>query len=100
MEVLRPEVKSELQLLAYTTATATQPNPTCICNLHRNSQQYWILNPLREAKDRTCIPKDTSQIHFYCATMGTPIGVLFTKKIQARKFPSSVNKRKNYDIVT
>ena len=35
MEVPRLRVKSELQLLAYTTATATaRPDPSCICDLH------------------------------------------------------------------
>ena len=48
-------------LLAYTTATATQ-DPSRICDLHHSSQQWWILNPLREAGDRTCILMDTSQI--------------------------------------
>ena len=32
-------------------------------NLHHNSRQHWILNPLREARDRTCVLMDTSQIH-------------------------------------
>ena len=49
MEIPRLGVKSELelQLLAYTTATATtELSP--ICDSHRNSQQCRILNPLRE----------------------------------------------------
>ena len=50
MEVLRLGVESELQLLAYTTATAT-PNPSQACDLHCSSQQRWILNPLSEARD-------------------------------------------------
>ena len=33
------------------TATATW-DPSCICNLHHSSQQHWILNPLRKARDR------------------------------------------------
>ena len=37
MEVPRLEVKSELQLPAYTTAIAMQ-NMSCVCNLHRSSQ--------------------------------------------------------------
>ena len=45
VEVPRPEVESELQLLAYTTATAT-PDLSCIFDLHRSSQQCQILNPL------------------------------------------------------
>ena len=35
-------VKSELQLLTYTTATATQ-DPNHICNLHHSSQQLGCL---------------------------------------------------------
>ena len=42
-------VKSELQLQAYTTATATL-DPSHICNLCCSSQQCQILNPLSEAK--------------------------------------------------
>ena len=53
MEVPRLGVESELYLLAYTTATATQ-DPSHVCNLHHHSsQQHWILNPLSEARDRT-----------------------------------------------
>ena len=52
MEVPRLGVKTELQLLAYTTATATQ-DPTCICNLHHSSRQHRILNPLSKARDPT-----------------------------------------------
>ena len=63
MEVLRLGVKSELQLLAYTTVTATQ-DPSHICDLHHSSQQHWILNPLSKARDQTCILMDTSQIRF------------------------------------
>ena len=43
-------VESELQLLAYATATATQ-DLSHVCNLHHSSQQYQILNPLSEARD-------------------------------------------------
>ena len=52
MEVPRLGVKLELQLPAYTTATATL-DPSCICDLHCSSWQLWILNPLREAGDGT-----------------------------------------------
>ena len=40
----------ELQLLAYTTATA-MPDPSHICDLHRSSQKFQILNPLSEARE-------------------------------------------------
>ena len=45
MEIPRLRVKSELQLLAYTTDTAIQ-DPRHVCDLHYSSQQHWILNPL------------------------------------------------------
>ena len=63
MEVPRLGVELELQLLAYTTATAI-PDPKCV-------QQCWILNPLREARDRTYILMNTSRISFHWATVGT-----------------------------
>ena len=56
MEVPRLKVKSELQLPAYTTATATQ-DPSHIFNL-----QHQILNPLSEARDQALILMDTSWI--------------------------------------
>ena len=63
MEVSRLGVKLKLYLLAYTIATATQ-DPSHDCNLHHNSQQHQILNPLSEARDRTCILMDAGQICF------------------------------------
>ena len=45
MEIPRLGVELELQLQAYTAATAT-PNWSRICDLHHISWQYWILNPL------------------------------------------------------
>ena len=59
MEVHELEVELELQLPAYTTATVTR-DPNCICNLCL--QQCQILNPLREARDQTCILMDTSRV--------------------------------------
>ena len=54
MEVPRLGDESELQLLAYATATTTQ-NPSCVWNLHHCSWPHWIPNTAREAKDWTCI---------------------------------------------
>ena len=71
MEVPRLGVELELQLLAYATATGT-PDPSCVCNLHHSSRQRQILNPLTEARDRTHNLMVSSQIHFCCATTGTP----------------------------
>ena len=78
MEVPRLEVESELQLPAYTTATAMW-DPDHICYLHHNSQQQQILNPLSEARDRTCVLMDASQIRFCRATMGPPGNAFITK---------------------
>ena len=59
MEIPRPEVKLEQQLSAYTTATR---DPSRVCNLHHSSWQHWTLNPLSEARDRTHVLMDMSQI--------------------------------------
>ena len=72
MEVPRLRVKLELQLPAYTTATATR-DPSCVCEVHHSSQQCWILNPQSKTRDRTRILKDTSWICFCCTTTGTPV---------------------------
>ena len=61
MEVPRLAAESELQLPAYTTATAMR-DPSHICNLHHRSQQHQIPNPLREARNGTRILTDISQI--------------------------------------
>ena len=50
MEVPRLGFQLELQLLAYTTATATW-DLSCVCNLHHSSQQRQILSPLSKARD-------------------------------------------------
>ena len=55
-------VESELQLPAYTIATAVR-DQSHFCNLQWSSQQCWILNPLIEARDQTRVLKDTSGIH-------------------------------------
>ena len=45
----------------YTRATATL-DQSHVCNLYRSSWQRWILNPLSEARDRTHILMDASQV--------------------------------------
>ena len=67
MEVPRLGFKSELQLLAYTTATAASGSEPCL-NLHHSSQQRWIPDPLSKAGDRTRNLMVPSQIHFHCAS--------------------------------
>ena len=81
MKVPRLGVELELQLLAYTRATAT-PNPSSVCNLHHSSWQLWTLNPLSKAKDRTCNLMVPSWTHFCCTTRGTPnFSILFIYEI-------------------
>ena len=64
MEVPWLGVESELQLLAYTIATATW-DPSYVCDVHHSSLQCWILNLLRKARDQTCILMDTSWICYH-----------------------------------
>ena len=64
VEVPRLGVESELQLPAYTTATAVQ-DPSHTCDLHHSSGQCRILNPLIEARDQTHILMDTNFV-CYC----------------------------------
>ena len=71
VEVPRLRVETELQLPAYTTATATR-DPSCLCGLYHSSWQHQIPNPLGEARDWTHILVDTGWIHFHCATTETP----------------------------
>ena len=61
MEVPSLGVELELQLPAYTAATATQ-DPSHICDLHHSSRQRQIVNPLSEARDRTCVLMDASRV--------------------------------------
>ena len=64
MKVPRQGVKSELQLLAYTTAIP-MPDLSRICNLHHHQQQHHILNPVSEARDQTLILMGINQV-CYC----------------------------------
>ena len=61
MEAPRLGVESELQLPAYTTATATS-DPSRICDPYHSSWQCQILNPLSEVKDQTCKLMNTSLV--------------------------------------
>ena len=51
MEAAWIGAKSELQLPAQVTATATL-GISCVCDLHSSLRQHQILNPLSEARDR------------------------------------------------
>ena len=60
-EIIFSFPKLELQLPVYATATAMW-DPSRICDLHHSSEQCQVLNPLSEARDRTHILMDTSQV--------------------------------------
>ena len=51
-----PGVRLELQLQPYTTLT---PDLNSICNPFDSFWQSWIPNILSEARDQTCIPRET-----------------------------------------
>ena len=57
MEFPRLGVESELQLLAYTTATA-KLDSSFNCDLSCSLWQHWILNPLSEVRGGTHILMD------------------------------------------
>ena len=71
MEIHRLGVESQLQLPADATPTATK-DPSRVCNLPHASRQRRNAYPLSGARNRTRFLMDTSQIHFRCATTGTP----------------------------
>ena len=58
-------VELELQSQAYATAMA-------MCSPHHSSWQLQILNPLRKARDQTCVLMAASQIHFCWAMTELP----------------------------
>ena len=82
MEDPRLGVESELQLPAYTTATATWV-PSLICNLLHSSRQHQILNPLSKARDQTHILMDTGQVlnpvnhNGNSLFLSIPIGIIY-----------------------
>ena len=60
MEIPRLRAELELQMLAYTTATAMQ-DQSHIWDLQHSSWQRWILNPLNKLKAQTCLLLDVVQ---------------------------------------
>ena len=92
LEVPRPRVRLDLQVLAYTTAIAIQ-GPSHVWDLHRSSWQHQISDPLSEVRDQTRILMDPSQICFCCTTMGTPF--LKQNYLMSLMFPE-----KDYFIIT
>ena len=71
MQVPSLGVESELQLLAYASATA-KPDPNRLCDMHHNSWQCQILNPLSKDRDWTLVLMDPKWVCYRWATMGTP----------------------------
>ena len=71
MEVPRLGIKLELQLPAYTRATATL-DPSHICDVCCSLWQCQILNTTSEARNWTLILMDTSQVLNQLSHMGTP----------------------------
>ena len=76
MEVPRLGVESELQLPAYTTATAT-PDRRHICDLCHSLWQCRILNPLSKTRDGTLILTDASQVLNLLSHNGNSTGSYF-----------------------
>ena len=68
--------ESELQLPAYTTATATQ-DPSHVYNLQHSSWQHGILNPLSKARYWTGILMVISQACYCQAMIETLLCYLF-----------------------
>ena len=62
-DVPRLGVKSELQLLVYTTAIA-MTDLSQLRDLHHSLWQPWNLNALSEARDQICILVDTSWVRY------------------------------------
>ena len=87
MEVSRLGVQSELQLLAYATATATL-DPSYVCDLHHSSRQCWILNPLSKARDWTCYLMVPRWICFCSVMTGTPSHL---RAVQSKIFTTTFN---------
>ena len=76
-EVPELGVEGELQLPACATVTAVQ-DLSRVFNLHPSSWQHQILNSLCEARDRTHILMDPSQVCYPLTTRELPWGGIFT----------------------
>ena len=92
MEIPRLGTESELQLPAYTTATATQ-DLSRICDLHRRLWQCQIPNLLSEARDRTLI--DTSQVLNPLSHNGNSVFLSPQKLVKAHILP-----KENISLIT
>ena len=68
VEVPRLEVKLELHPLSHSNS-GSEPRLQPYTTAH---WQRWILNPLSEARNQTCVLMDASLIRFRWAMLGTP----------------------------
>ena len=89
MEVSRLGVKSELQLLAYTTATAT-PHLSHVCDLHASSRQRWILNPWVRPGIKPMLSWILARFLTCWATTGTPKNKIKSKILLSGSHPENV----------
>ena len=95
IEVPRLRVKSELQLPAYTRATATQ-GPSLICDLHHSSWLRRILNPRSKAQGSNLLPHGRQSDSFPLSHDGnSSIRVLPKSKIQ---FPVLYSRTPSTDV--
>ena len=88
MEIPRLGVELELQLLAYTTATATL-DLSRVLDLHHSLWQHQILNPPSEARDWTRIFMDANQACNRWVTMGTSSSFAYVPWSYSIKMKSS-----------
>ena len=85
MDFPRLRVESELQPAAYTAATPTQ-YLSHIFDLHHSSRQHSILNPLSEARERTCIRMGTRWVRnpSNCNRNAILAAIIYTKLLLTR----------------
>ena len=76
IEFPRLGVESELQMLAKAIATGMS-DLSLLWELYCSSRLFWILNPLRSARDQDYILIDRGQLSFHWATMGSPASFIF-----------------------
>ena len=98
MEIPRLGVESELHLPFYAKAPA-MPDPSHICNLQHSSQQYQIINPLSEARDRTHILMNTSWALNPMSHSGNSSTVAFNIFSWCLTFVSLINVSSHYYLV-
>ena len=87
MEVLWLEVESELQLQAYTTATAMQ-DLSCICDIYHSSQQlqdpltYWVRPGIEHTSSQKLVGLVTAEPQWVVTAVGflTHSSTLDTKR--------------------